>query len=203
VKCTDTEFLEARLNYNVEGTQEGPMKSYGDSIKLAVGGSGTWGNVKAIVGSRPSAVKSAKVEMIVNAPKKAKLTITSSDWVQVLGCDGYVNASAGKNGAYVDGNLTGFAVSAASGDVKVVVTNPNPISVASSAKAPKGNVNLVLPLVQNLKFDARAQTVNVQHTVQGTVTGSQATGTVGAGGVPMTLSAAGTVEVRTPELATP
>jgi hypothetical protein len=198
VRCTDTEYLETRLNYEVEGSAEGPMKTYGDSIRLSVSGAGASGSVRAVIGSRPSAVKNVKVEMIVNAPKRARLTVTSSDWVQVLGCDGYVNATAGRNGAYVDGNLTGFAVTATQGDVKVVVTNPKPISVASSAKAPKGSVSVVMPLSQNLKFDARAPTVNVAHTVMGTVTGAQATGTVGSGGPPMTLTASGAVDVQTP-----
>jgi hypothetical protein len=203
VRCTDTEYLEARLNYTVDGTAEGPMKTYGDSIKLAVGGSGTWGNVRSIIGSRPSAVKRVKVDMIVNAPKQSKITISSSDSLQVIGCDGYVNATAAKNGVYVDGNLPGFNVSATQGDVKVVVTNPKPIAIASAAKAPKGNVTVVMPLSQNLKMDARGSTVNVAHTVMGTVNATQATGTIGAGGPLMTVTAAGTVDVKMPDVVTP
>ena len=197
VYCTDTQYVEARVNYTIEGTEEPPMESYGNSIKVAAWGEVGSGGVKLIAGSRPYAVKNAKIQLSVNVPKESKLKVTSSgDWVQVNGCNGSVTASAGKNGAYVDGSLKSFAVSAGSGDVKVVTDTE--VTATSSINASKGNATLVMPLAQNVKLDAKGAAVNVAHNVMGSVTNVSAAGTIGSGGPTVTIRASGDVTVKTP-----
>jgi hypothetical protein len=199
VYCTDTEFLEGRLDYTVEGTTEAPMQAYGDGIKLAVTGGGASGRVSLVVPSRPAAVKTSKITLVVNVPKNARLNVTSSnDWVMVSGCDGNVTASAGKNGASVDGNLRSFNVSAGAGDVRVIVKGDSKIGAASAITATNGNVTLAMGLSQDLKLDARGASVNVAHTVNGSVGANTAIGTLGAGGPALTIKASGDVTIKTP-----
>lgn len=197
VRCTDTQFVEARVNYKIEGTEEAPMESYGNSIKVAAWGEVGSGGVKLVAGSRPFAVKDAKIELIVNAPKDSKLKVTASgDWVQVTGCNGSVTASAAKNGAYVDGSFKSFSVSAGTGDVKVVTDAE--VTGNSGLTATKGNATLVMPLAQNVKLDVKGAAVNVAHNVMGSVTSVSAAGTVGAGGPTVTVRASGDAVVKTP-----
>jgi hypothetical protein len=198
VNCTDTEYVEARVSYTIDGTDKGPMESYGNSIKMATTGGGTTGSVKVSIGSKPSAVKAAKVQLSVTVPKEAKLNVSStSDWVQVNGCNGTVTANASKNGAYVSGNLRAFTVSAGSGDVKVVV-GEGKITGNSAITASKGNATLIMPLAQDLKVNATGASVSVVQNVIGSVGATNIVGTMGAGGPTLNIKASGDVAIKTP-----
>lgn len=199
VRCTDTEFVEARVDYVLDGTNKDAMKRMGDGIGLATWGEGTSGGVKLAVPSKPSGVKTANIKLTVNVPKTAKLSVTASgDWIQVGGCNGSVTANAGRNGAYVEGDMTAFTVSAGSGDVKVVLGSEAVIKGNSAINAPKGNATLVMPISQNLKFAASGASVSVTHSVLGAVTPASVTGAIGAGGPSLTIKASGDVTVKTP-----
>jgi len=197
VRCTDTEVIEARVAYNLEGSAEGPLSTYGKSVKLAVTGSGSAHSVKMLVGSKPPAVTGGKIELVVNVPPKAKLKVTSDkDWIQVTGCGGTVTASAGANGAFVGGNLSSFQVSAATGDVKVKLEGDGLVRAASSIKAPKGGITLIMAMSQDLQVDARGGSIVFAQNVMGSVGSTAVNGAIGAGGPLLTLQADGEINVK-------
>ncbi len=197
VHCTDTDVVEARVAYTLEGSAEAPLSTYGKSVKLAVTGSATSQSVKMLVGSKPAAVTGGKIELIVNVPVNSKLSISSTkDWIQATGCGGSVTANAGANGVYVGGKLSSFQVSAATGDAKVQLEGEGIIKAASSIKAPKGNVTLTMGMSQDLKVDARGSAIVFAQNVMGTVGSTVVTGTIGAGGPTLTLQAEGEINVR-------
>jgi hypothetical protein len=200
VRCADSEFIESRVAYVIDGNDKGPMESFGNGIRLATWGEGASGTVKLQMPSRPAGVKTYKVDLFITVPKTAKLNINaSSDWIQVMGCNGNVTANAGRNGVYVDGALQAFNVTAGTGDVKVVVEGDTRVSANSSLNATAGNATLVMAIAQNLQGDARGASVAVAHNVSGgTVTGTAVSGTIGSGGPTLNLRASGAVLVTAP-----
>lgn len=197
VYCTDTEYVEARVDYALSGPDGAPLEAYGKSFKAAASGGAT-GKVTILAGTRGAGVKTSKVTVVVNVPKQARLTISSGgDWLKVIGCDGTVSATS-KTSAYVGGPLDGFNVTANAGNIVVEVEGDGKITAASAITATKGDVTLSMPFSQDLKFDARGSAVTVAHSVTGTNDAAVVAGTIGAGGPALAIKASGTVTVKTP-----
>lgn len=198
VRCVDTEYVEARLDYRLEGTNGPNLESYGNSLKMQTSGNGTTGSVTVVGGTRPSTIKAATVDVVVMVPRTVKLTVKGgSDWVQVSGCSGNVAAWAGKNGVYVEGALTAFDVSAGTGDVKVDVKASTAITVGK-VTALAGNAEITLPQAFDGKVDVRGASVNVQPLVAGSVGSTAVVGTIGLGKSTLTMKASGDATVKQP-----
>lgn len=199
VRCMETEKLSARVQYTVYGTAEGPLQSYGNGIGLAVWGDTTGGGVKTRMPSKPSGVSSSQVDVTINVPKGvSSLTVsqTGSGWVQVLDCSGTMKVSAGAGGAYVSGTITGGAIKASGGDVKVDVAQDGLLKGATAISAPGGNLTVILPSAQGGKLTAQGEEVSIQQTVMGgTNTPTLVTGDLGVSGPALAFSAKGRVEV--------
>ncbi len=197
VYCTDTEYVEARVDYALSGPAGAPLEAYGKSFKVATTG-GTTGKVTILAGTRGAGVKTSKVTVTVNVPKQARLTVSAGgDWVKVIGCDGTVSATS-KTSAYVGGPLDGFNVTANNGNIVVEVEGDSKIVAASTISAPHGDVTLSMPFAQDLKIDARGTAVTVAQSVTGTNDAAVVSGAIGAGGPALTIKASGTVTVKTP-----
>lgn len=198
VYCTDTEQIDARVLYDLAGPDGPALKAYGDSLRASATG-GSSGSVRISSGTRPSSMKSANITVSINVPKSAKLTINATGGaLKVVGCAGSVTATVSKQGAYVSGPLKAFNVTVADGDATVEMDEDAKIAGNSAISAAKGNVSLIMPLIEDLKFDARGASVNVQHAVVGSVGSTQVTGTLGTPGPTLTIKASGDVTVKTP-----
>ena len=196
VRCVDTEFIEARLDYRLEGSNGPQLEAYGNGLKMQTTGNGTTGSVTVVGPSRPATMKASSVDVIVMVPQTVKLTVKGgSDWVQVSGCSGNVAAWAGKNGIYVDGALTNFDVSAGTGDVKVNVSTSAGVGIGK-VTALAGNAEVTLPQGFDGKVDVRGASVNVQPLVAGSVGATVVTGTIGLGKGTLTVKASADVMVK-------
>lgn len=199
VRCAEREGITARVAYSLRGTNTANMERYGKGIGLAVYGGATSGSVKTRMPSRPSGIDSFDVELTVNLPKKAAVTVTGGDgWVQVVGCEGSVKVSSRSGGAYVEGTLTSFAVSSTGGDVKVELSDDSKLAGTSSVSAAGGDAELDLPMSYGGKLTARGSSVRVAHNVAGTNTDTLVQGTVGSGNASLTVSAKGAVVIKSP-----
>jgi len=202
VHCTDTESIRAALEFFVKGSTPDPTKSYGDGIRLRVTGAGSSGSVRVYFPSRPSAVKEVSTSLSVQVPKGSTLSVHSSrDYAQVFNCaSSSITVSSGANGAYVSGQYKSFKVSAATGDVTVVLEEDSGLSRSSSIAAPKGAVKLVLPLSESARLDARGQSVNVTQSITGGNVGEKtATASIGDGGPSLVIRAGGAIEISSTE----
>ena len=64
-------------------------------------------------------VKKVQIDLQVSVPKGTTVSATASNgWVDVLGCEGYVTATATES-AHAKGAMPGFKLSSSKGDVKV------------------------------------------------------------------------------------
>lgn len=198
VYCTDSEYVEARVMYDLSGPDGAALKAYGDSLKASASG-GASGTARIQSGTKSSTIKTANITVTVNVPKAAKLTINATNGsLKVVGCAGSVTATVSKNGAYVSGPLKAFNLNVAQGDVTVEMDESAKIVGNSAISAAKGNVSLIMPLVEDLKVDVRGASVNVQHAVIGSVGAAAVTGTLGTPGPSLTIKASGDVVVKTP-----
>ena len=199
VRCTDTEVVSARISYKIEGTEQDPMKKYGDGIRMAAWGGGANGGVKVVVPYKPSAVKTVSIELTVNVPRAAVLSVNASrDWVSISGCTGFVTAKAGANGAYVAGDMPGFQIAAATGDV-TVKSESSELKRASNITASKGKVDLEIPAEIGLRLDARGSSVSITDAlVDGVTSEGSAVGNMGAGGTALVIRAGGEVVIHAP-----
>ena len=200
VRCMEVEALSGRLQYTVFGSSEGPMEAFGKGIGSAVWGDSKGGGAKTRVPSKTSGVARAQIDLTVNVPKgTTSLTVsqTGSGWVQVLGCSGNVKVTGGTGGVYVGGPLAAFTVSAAGGDVKVVVEGDGVLTGTSTATSP-GNLTVVLPSAQGGKLAVKGDEVAVQQVVMGTNTPTLVSGEMGVSGPSITLSATKRAEVNSP-----
>lgn len=198
VRCMETEQLTARVQYQVEGTAEGPMETFGKGIGLSVFGDANGGGARTRVPSKPSAVIGYSVDLTVNVPKGVSaITVsqTGPGWVQVLDCSGTVKVTGGGGGAYVSGAFTGGSVTASGGDVKFVTDPGTVLKAATTVSAPGGNLVVTLPSAQGGKLTAKGGEVSVQQTVMGQNTPTLVAGDMGVAGPAMTFSAKGRVEV--------
>ena len=197
VRCRDVETMTARIDYKVEGTEEGPMQSYGNGIRLSATGAAGVGRVNVVVPSRPSAVKTSAIGLVVNVPRNTTVDVDSSrDWVQVTGCGGTVVARAGANGAWVGGALQKFQVAAAAGDVTVELAEGHSFSEASAVTATKGAVKLTVATAQGADVNARGSSVTASLAVLGTTnTDTALIGQMGSGGPALKIVASGAVTI--------
>jgi hypothetical protein len=198
VRCADTPEITARINYTIDGYSEGSAQRFGQSIKMSTYGKGLSGDIKVLMPPKTSEIKRYEAALSVTAPLRPVLTVNATtSWVQVSNCGGTVKATAANGGAYVDGPLRGFVVTATRGDAKVVVLDASRITVNSSISAPQGSVDLLLPAGQNLRVAIKGAAVTFDQPVNGTVTTTNVTGTVGAGGPTLTITAGKDVYVHT------
>lgn len=198
VRCMETEKLSARLPFVVYGTSESPMQSFGDSLRLAVGGDSKSGWVKTTMSSRPSGVSTYEAALTVNIPLGVTgLTVTQSGsgWTQITGCSGKLTVSAGTGGAYADGEYTSVTMSAGGGDVKLVQQNNVVLTGTSTISAPGGTARVVLANAQGGKLSAKANEVSVGQTVMGTNSGTLVQGDMGLAGPSITITAKDRAEV--------
>jgi hypothetical protein len=200
VRCTDAEKVTARLDFSVSATKPADAKRYGDSFRLSAWGKGASAGAKVSVGGKPSSVKDYDAALVVSVPSDVNLTISAGrGWIEAIGCNGSVTANAGKDGAYVSGQLKGFRVSAATGDVKVILKPDSGLANTSSINATKGGVKLVLPHSESAKLDVRGESVNADMAVTGSTNSTTIRGTIGDGKPMVTVRAGGAVKITTRE----
>lgn len=198
VRCTDGDIVRGGLSFKVRGDDPDAMKRYGDGIRLQVWGKGTNGGVKLVVPAQPSAVKEVTIDLNVVVPVGATLVATANrGWVEATGCRGFVTASAGRDGAYVQGALTGFKVAAATGDVKVKLDDGSEWTKSSAITATKGKATLIMGSSRSARIDARGTALRVSHEVAGTLTDTTARGEIGSGGPSLVIRAGAEVDVNT------
>lgn len=156
--------------------------------------------MKTRIPAKLSGVSRANIELTVNLPKEARVTVAGgSGWVQIIDCKGTVKSTNGDGGAYVSGSYTNVNVSASKGDVKVELTDDSALTGVNAVSAPGGNAVLRLPLSYGGKFAAKGSAVSVFHTVMGTNTPTAISGTIGTGTASVTVSARDNVEVTAPK----
>ncbi len=201
VRCTDSQGLQARINFTVEGTKQDTMKRYGDSIGVRTYASNYSATVSTSVQGKWSGISDVQVPLTVNLPKEAKVSITGSQgWVSVSGCTGTIKASTKNGGIYVDGVMSQFTLSSGEGDIEIDLADEAEITATSKATATNGEIILRIPLTQSANFSARGTEVQVEHLVSGTNTASHVQGTMGNGGPSISLSAnKGTIKIEAPK----
>lgn len=199
IRCQDREGVNATLMYEFRGTSEGPLEAMGKGMGLSVWGTATGGGAKTRVPTKSSTIKEAKVDLTVNAPKMANLTVTGgSGAVRISGCEGTVAVSNKSGGVLIEGKHSRIDVTAATGDVDVRLSDDSTLAGASKLTASTGNVNLNLPLAYAGKFSARGEVVSVYHTVAGTNTDTSVSGTINSGSASLTLYGKQEVTVKAP-----
>lgn len=192
VRCSDTPDIVSRVVYSVDGQDEASAKAFGGGVKMSTNRS--WINV--ITPYKGSKIRRAEVNLTVTVPTDAVVTAnTSGGWVQAIGCDGYVTMSAGKGGAYADGELDGFAVIAREGDAKVVVSGGK-ITKNSSISASRGKVDLEWPAGQSARISAKGSDVKIGEAFEGQKSDTSINGTLGEGGPSITINAGNEVRIK-------
>lgn len=199
VRCADTEEIAARLDFNLEGTHEANMKAVGDGIRLQAQGNGAWGKVSTVVPGKRSGISAMDVPLSVSVPEKVRLTVSGrSGWIAISGCEGTVKATTSVEGITVDGTYSQFDLRAGAGDVKLDLGTDSVVAKTSGITASKGDVSLTLPLTADARLQATGGEVSVLHTVTGTNTPTNVSGTIGAGGPLVKVHGKGRVEVTSP-----
>ena len=183
VRCTDTDSINARVDFNLEGTHEANLKAVGDGIRLQAQGKDTWGKVSTIVPGKRSGISTMDVPLSVSVPQKVRLTVNGrASWIAISGCEGTVKAVTSKEGITADGTYTQFDLRAGDGDVKLELSEDSLVAKTSGITASKGSAELVLPLTNDVRLQATGGEVTVLHTVTGTNTPTNVSGTIGEGG---------------------
>lgn len=197
VRCTDSDQISGRIDFQIEGTTGEKAKAFGDGIGISVYGDKVSGGAKTRVPAKSSAIVSTDIPFVVTVPLQAKLTITGGDGpITVSNCVGTIKASNTKGDINIQGSFTSFSVSAPSGDVSLDMGPDSKVSTASSISAPKGNVRLKMPRSTNNNLDASGSEVMVDFLVTGTNTATRVAGQLGSGGPAIKVSAPkGTVTV--------
>ncbi len=196
VRCHDGDVIRGGLSFKLTGTDKDAMQRFGDGIRLSAYGEGSSGGIKLTVPSQPSSVKSVVIDLNVVVPIAATVSATASrGWVEVIGCKGFVTASAGKDGAFVKGPMTGFKVSAASGDVGVELLEGSEFTKSSAITATKGAVTLMMGLDKSARLDARGTEMHVDHEVSGRISDTSAAGNIGSGGPSLVIRSGGVVKI--------
>jgi hypothetical protein len=190
VRCADRAGLTARLSYSIRGTNTAAMESMGKGMGLAATGGASGGSVKSRVPSRPAGVKSADVELTINLPPEAQVTVVGgAGWVQVMGCKGTVKSSNSAGGAVISGTYSSVNVSSGQGDVSVELSDDSKLVGNNTISASGGAISLRLPITYAGKFTAKGTNVSVAHTVMGTNEATVVAGTINAGPASLTLNA--------------
>ncbi|HJN75790.1 MAG TPA: DUF4097 family beta strand repeat-containing protein [Myxococcota bacterium] len=199
VRCTDTEEVNARIDFVIEGTKEAPMQAVGDGIRLQAQGKGTWGKVSTIVPGSRSGVESITVPLVVSLPKQTRITVTArKGWISVSNCNGTVKAANTSGDIMVSGSYSQFNVRAPDGDVKVDLSADSSVTKSSGITASKGGATLVLPLSADVRLQATGGSVSVLHTVEGTNSGTNVSGNIGNGGPLLKVYGKEMVEITSP-----
>lgn len=192
VRCSDTPEIVSRVVYTVDGQDEASARAFGGGVKMSTNKS--WINV--ITPYKGSKIRRAEVNLTVTVPTDAVVTAnTTGGWVQAIGCNGYVTISAGKGGAYADGELDGFRINARDGDAKVVVSDGK-ISQNSSITASRGKVDLEWPAGQSARISAKGSDVSIGEAFEGQKTDTSINGTLGEGGPSLTINAGNEVRIK-------
>ncbi len=200
VRCTDSDGIQARINFTIEGTKEDAMSRLGDSIGIRTYASNSQGKVSTSIPGKWSGIDTVDAPLTVNLPREAKVNVTAREgWVQVVGCSGTVKATTSKGGIYVDGVLSSFDLSTSTGDIEIELSEEAEITSSSRATATAGAVTLRMPLTQKGNLNARGSEITVDHLVNGTNTATHVQGTLSDSGPTITLNAKGKVAITTPK----
>lgn len=200
VRCTDAKGLAARIQFKVDGTDQAAMKKLGDSIGIKTYASSANATVGTKVPGKTSGVTRVRADLVVTLPPQAQVIVNgATDWVQVLGCTGSVKASTKANGVFASGTYKSFDISSGTGNAEVELSDASVLTATSKASAPNGDVTLRVPLTQAMTLNASAETVTVAHLVNGTNLPNKVQGKVNGGGVAVTLTAKGKVDVTAPK----
>jgi hypothetical protein len=200
VRCTDSEGIQARINFTVEGTKESAMQSLGDRIGIRTYASNAQGKVSTSVPGKYAGIDAIYAPLTVNLPREARVNVTGGEgWVQIVGCTGTVKATTRGGGIYVDGVLSSFDLSTNKGDIEIELDASAEITATSRATATDGGVILRMPITQKGNLNARGSEVTVDHLVNGTNTPTHVQGTLSDSGPSITLSAKNKVEITTPQ----
>ena len=198
VRCQEGDIISARIDYQVEGTNEPNMERYGKGIRLKVWGSETSAGAKTITPSKGSGITSTSVPLVVTLPKQVKLTVNAgSYWVEVMKCEGTVTVANKKDDVWVQGDFSRFSISAPNGGATVKLQDDTEVTGTSKITA-KGEVLLEMPLGVNVRLSARGTDVEVGHVVDGPKAATSVSGTIGAGGPSVTVSGRDAVKITSP-----
>jgi hypothetical protein len=199
VRCTDSDGIQARINFSIDGTKQDAMQRVGNGIGLRTYASNTEGKVTSNVPGLQSGVEAIRAPLTVNLPRQAKVSITGGDgWIQVVGCTGTVKATTRKGGIFADGVLSSFDLSTSGGDIEVALDPTAVITSSSRATATGGDVILRMPITQKGNLSARGAEVAVEHLVNGTNTPTTVQGTLSDTGPSISVTAKGKVTITTP-----
>jgi hypothetical protein len=200
VRCQQQDGVTARLGYVIYGTNGANMERMGKGIGLSATASSTSGAISTRIPAKSSGVTRSEIPLTVNLPPKANVSVTGgAGWVQVDGCEGTVKVSNSKDGVVITGTHSAVNVSSGGGDVKVHLTDASSLK-GSSAISSKGAIDLELPTTFDGKFSAKGKMVRVFHTVNGTNTNENVSGTVGSGSTAtLNLTATGDINVTAPK----
>jgi len=199
VRCTDTAEINARVDFIVEGTKEAPMQAVGDGIRLQAQGKGTWGKVSTIVPGSRSGIESITVPLVVSLPKKTRVTVTGrKGWISVSSCEGTIKAANTEGDISITGTYSQFDVRAPKGDVKLQLAEESSIAKTSGVNAARGSAAVTIPLTVDIRLQATGGSVTVLHTVEGTNSGTNVSGTIGDGGPLVKVYAKESVEITSP-----
>ena len=199
VRCTDSEGIQARINFTVEGTKQSAMQSLGDRIGIRTYASNSQGKVSTSVPGKYSGIDAIYAPLTVNLPREARVSITGGGgWVQVVGCTGTVKATTRGGGIYVDGILSSFDLSTNEGDIEIELDSESELTSSSRASATAGAIKLTMPIAQKGNLNARGSEVTVDHLVNGTNTATHVQGTLSDSGPSITLTAKTQVTIKAP-----
>ncbi|MBN1335832.1 MAG: hypothetical protein JXB39_07705 [Deltaproteobacteria bacterium] len=200
VRCTESEGLQARIQYVVYGSSEDSMKRVGDSIGLKTYASTSNASVKSTLPGLRSGVERVDTPLVVSLPREASVNVTASDgWVQVLGCTGTVKATARKGAIFASGTYRSFDATSSSGNVEIELSGDSVLTSNSRASASAGDIVLRMPMTQKGQLTATGSDVRVAHVVSGVNSPTRVQGTLLDKGPSITLSAKGKVEVTAPK----
>ncbi len=199
VRCQDTEGLSAQINYTLEGSDGPALEAMGSGIGLRAWGDESGGGVQSQVPWKPASVTRAEVPLVVTLGREVELIISNrGGWIEVLNCRGTVTASTDQGGIFASGIYSAFNLSSGTGDVTLEAGEGSEITGSSRAVANTGSVLVRLPLTISGRVSATGSEVSVLHTVDGTVTPTSVSGTIGSGGHNIYLQARDRVELSTP-----
>jgi hypothetical protein len=200
VRCTDSDGIQARVNFTVEGTKEDAMERLGNSIGIRTYASNSSGTVSTSVPGKWSGIDNVIAPLTVNLPREAKVTVTGGGgWVQVVGCTGTVKATTRGGGIYVDGVLSSFDLSTNEGDIEIELDASAELTSSSRATATAGAVTLRMPITQKGNLNAKGAEITVDHLVNGTNTATHVQGTLSDSGPSISITAQGKVSITTPQ----
>jgi hypothetical protein len=199
VRCQESEGISAQINYVLEGHDGPALEGMGRGIGLRAWGDSNGGGVQSQVPWKPASVTDAQVPLVVTLPRQAQVTVNNrGGWIEVINCEGTVTASTDQGGVYASGVYSSFSLASGTGDVTLEAKDGSEVKATSRAVANTGAVKVKLPLTISATIAATGSDVTIYHTVDGTVTPTNVSGTIGTGGHQIRLQAQGPVSMSTP-----